>query len=83
MTINRYRYYNKWRFVKGNHIKDFGTCARCNNHKPYQLVYDANEAGLIGILTFKYNRIYAFKCPICPNFELIEDELAKAIIKGG
>lgn len=68
--------------MKGGHQKDYGVCPRCNNNKPYKLVYDASEYGLVGILTFKYNKMYAFKCPVCPNFEYISKELAQAIIKG-
>ena len=81
--INRqYNNFYAWKDAKGARVKDFGVCPRCQNSKPYKLVYDSNEYGFPGLLSFKYNKKYAFKCPICPNFELISNELAKAIIKG-
>jgi hypothetical protein len=83
MTYNIYRYEYDWKNVKGNLKSPLKLCPRCGNNVCYQLVFDGDGYGFPGLWTFKYNKIYAFKCPICPNYELVEKELAKAIIKGG
>jgi hypothetical protein len=69
----RYRYYHLWRAVKGEHKKELKPCPRCSNNVHYYLAYD--------VVDFFF-KIYAYKCPICPNFEPIPKELATAIIKG-
>lgn len=82
MSRNIISYTHNWKDVKGNHSKEYGQCPRCHNNDNYKLVYDASEYGFVGVLSFKYNKQYAFKCPICPNFDYISNELAKSIIKG-
>jgi hypothetical protein len=82
MTININRLNNEWKAVKGNFTKEETVCPRCNNRVAYILSYDADGFGMPGILTFKYNKHYAYKCPICPNFEAVSTEVAKAIING-
>jgi len=74
----------KWRkvsspstFVKAVH------CPRCNNDVEYFLAWDSTGGfGLFPPLMVETGKIYAYKCPICPNFDLISNEVAKAIIKG-
>lgn len=78
-----YRNELEWKRVRGDHQKEEQVCARCNNKVRYFLAFDGNEVGLLGILTYKYAVHYAYKCPICPNFEEVSKEVAKAIMKGG
>lgn len=79
MGINTYRNFYVWKVVGSDLIKPLCVCPRCNNKVNYILCFDCDRLWDI----FKYNKIYAFKCPVCPNFEEISEELAKAIIKGG
>jgi predicted nucleic acid-binding Zn ribbon protein len=80
MTLNIQRNFYKWVKVKGISVKPLSTCPRCQNNVKYELVSDGVGVGLPGFWTFKYNKVYAYKCPVCPNFEEITKELAKAII---
>ena len=82
MSFRRVVYNHQWKNVNGGYEKDYGVCPRCNNHKPYKLADDASTFILAGIPVFKYDKTYSFKCTVCPNFEYISNELAKAIIKG-
>lgn len=83
MGIYKERYNNEWRAVKGDFKKEACICPRCRNKVEYTLCYDGDGIGFPGFLTLKYNKIYAYKCPICPNYEDVSPELAKAIINGG
>lgn len=83
MTVNLYRYHANWKEVKGSHKREKQICPRCNNEVQYALVTDGDGFGFPGIWTYKYSKYYAFKCPICPNYEDVTNEVAKAIIKGG
>ena len=77
------RNFNKWNLVDGNFKQESKKCPRCNNEVQYLLHWDNDSS--VGISIFeiiKFHRYYAFKCPICPNFEAVEKEVAKAIIKG-
>jgi hypothetical protein len=76
------RNYYEWKKEKGEHRKPLATCVRCNNQVQYVLCSDGDGIGFPGIWTFKYNKTYAFVCPICPHHEIISKELARAIIKG-
>lgn len=79
--IRRYRSNFEWKRVKGNSATKRKQCLRCHNEVDYFLAWDGAEFGLLGILTFKHSKIYSYKCPICPEFETIDNEVAKAIIK--
>lgn len=79
--VSRYQY--DWKPVKGGFTKPPCICPRCQNSVVSVLCSDGDGVGFPGLWTYKYNKVYAFKCPICPNFEEISAELAKAIIKGG
>ena len=81
MTVINNRLAN-WKPVKGNYTQAKKICPRCNNNVSYELAWDGDGYGMPGIWTFKYNKIYVFKCPICPNFEPLSKESAKAILKG-
>jgi hypothetical protein len=82
MAIDSTRFHFNWKKVKGNFTKPESFCPRCTNKVSYFLVWDGSEAGLLGILTYKYAKFYAYKCPICPNFEEVSVEVAKAIMRG-
>jgi len=80
----------RWKLVKGNFKRPMKICPRCNNKVEYLLHWD-NADTLFALGTFeviKLNKFYAFKCPICPNFDLLNKDSklnvkeAKNIIKG-
>lgn len=77
MSIHTFRHFHKWKVVKGNFLKDLCICTRCNNNVNYILCFDSDTLWHV----LKYNKVYAYKCPVCPNFEEISAELAKAIIE--
>jgi len=81
MGIYSTRYNFDWKPVKGNLRQEEITCPRCNNKVQYQLCCDGDGIGFPGLLTYKYNKQYAYKCPICPNFEVVSKEVAKAILR--
>lgn len=83
MTYNTYRAHPVWHQARVPYQGEPITCPRCHNETRYVLVWDADEFGFPGLLAFKYNKRYALKCPICPNFELLSKEVATAILKGG
>jgi hypothetical protein len=83
MSVNIQRNYKEWKAAKTTFRREAARCPRCNNVTQYQLVWDADGIGMPGILTFKYNKQFALKCPICPNVEPISKELAEAILEGG
>jgi hypothetical protein len=83
MTIRMQRYDFEWKEVKGVRKKTMQVCPRCQNNVEYFLASDGDGIGFPGIWTYKYSKVYAYKCPICPNFEEVQKEVAKAIIKGG
>ena len=56
-------------------------CPRCNNKVEYQLVWDGEGIGFGDFDLITTKRAYAFKCPICPNFDAISNEVAKAIMR--
>lgn len=76
------RNYYEWKKEKGNHLKPMEICKRCSNQVQYALCSDGDGIGFPGLWTFKYNKRYAFVCPVCPNFEEVPRELARALIKG-
>jgi len=80
LLVDRFDY--DWKKVKGNHSVKNQKCVRCNNQVDYFLAWDGSGIGLPGVWTIGFNKVYSYKCPICPNFELINKELAKAILKG-
>lgn len=83
MSSNKIRFYELWRQVSHGYPRKKQVCPRCGNEVEYVLVMDYSEFGLFWPLAIKYNKHYAYKCPICPNYDLIPNELAKAIIKRG
>ena len=82
MIIKGTRFYAEWKPVKGGFKKEQQKCPRCNNIVHYFLACDGGF-DLFSILESPYSKRYAYKCPICPNFEPVDDQVAKAIIKGG
>lgn len=82
MTFYKSRNYFDWKVVEGNFERESAICTRCGNLVNYKLVFDADEVGYLGLLTFKHNKKYAYKCPICPQHESIPALIAKNIIKG-
>lgn len=82
MSIYKTRNHLDWKSVKGDFQREPSICARCGNEVSYRLVYDADEIGYLGLLTLKHNKRYAFKCPICPQYEEVAEVVAKNIIKG-
>jgi len=82
MSIRTTRFNFEWKKVRGSYKKEKQKCSRCNNIVQYELSYDGNEFGFPGLLSYKFSKVYAYKCPICPNFEAVENEVAKAIMKG-
>ena len=72
-----------WKPVPGNVKKKPQACPRSNNQVQYFLAYDGDGWGFPGIWTFKLKQHYAFKCPICPNFEPLAKEEAKALLARG
>lgn len=59
--------------------KEKQKCVRCNNEVNYELVWESESIGLAGFQFINLRKFYAFKCPICPNFEPLEKELVKAL----
>ena len=69
-----------WKAVKGDIPKKSMVCPRCNNQVDYFLAWDGEGVG-IGNLILATNKAYVYKCPICPNYEEISQQFAKALIK--
>lgn len=82
MTYNVYRNTPEWKPAKVPALRPSAVCPRCHNTVQYSLVWDGDGFGFPGLLTFKYNKHYAFKCPICPNFEPVSPAVAEALLKG-
>ena len=80
MTMRVYRHYEDWTPVKGDFRQPAKTCPRCGNHVQYALCYEGEQWLLWGR---KKAQVFAYKCPICPNYEIVEMEVAKAIIESG
>ena len=63
----------KWKDVRNNKITNKNlTCKRCQNSVEYKFMQGSMGSS---------SKFYAFKCPICPEFELLDDSVAKAIMK--
>lgn len=78
------RYKPDWKPVKANIRKEPQVCERCNNNVQYLLVYSGGLGlNLSNWFESRSDKLYAFKCPICPRTEPISTELANALIKGG
>jgi hypothetical protein len=71
-----------WSRVKGDFKSEMKICPRCKNTVQYELVTDGDGIGFPGFFTIKYKHHYGYKCPICPNLEVISKEKAVAIMKG-
>ena len=69
MSIYVDRHNWDWTPVRRNLEKSSQVCPRCNNQVKYFLAFDGEAWGFLGVWTFKRKQHYAFKCPICPNFE--------------
>lgn len=82
MTIYMHSYKLNWTKVCGDYKKEMQTCPRCGNDVAYELCYESDGVGIANVILFAIKKYYAYKCPICPNFELVPSELAKAILKG-
>lgn len=83
MVIRVTSYNFSWKPVKGGlYTKEKQVCPRCNNKVDYVLSWDGEGIGIAGFNLFNTKKVYAFKCPICPHFEQVSNEVAKAIIKG-
>ena len=82
MAIYTNSYTTSWKKVSGNYKKDEAVCSRCNNNVKYELCYDSEGLGFGGFVLLSTKKYYVYKCPICPNFEPVSSELAKAIMKG-
>lgn len=81
MAIYSTRYDHVWKDVKENIEKnELEECPRCHNEVRYKLVWDSGGIGLAGVTLINTNKIYAYKCPICPNFVPVDKEVAKALI---
>lgn len=83
MAIYTTSYKFNWKPVKGNVPKKHMTCPRCNNEVDYFLAWDGEGMGIGGATFLTFKKAYVYKCPICPNYEELSQEVAKAIIKGG
>ena len=83
MSVYVDQYNWKWKPAPGNVKKKPQTCPRCKNQVQYFLAYDGDGWGFPGIWTFKLKQHYAYKCPICPNFEPLAKEEAKALLARG
>jgi transcription elongation factor Elf1 len=79
MSVHTFRTNHIWKKVAGNHEKKNYICPRCKNKVNYILCVDSDSLWSV----IKYNRIYAYTCPICPNYDEISEQHAKAIIKEG
>jgi hypothetical protein len=78
--INTTEYnYHRWKKYKPPYDKDLGSCSRCGNSHNYELVWDAAEFGFPGGFSFKFSKVYALKCPICPNFVYVDREFVRAL----
>jgi hypothetical protein len=82
MAIYTTQYNFNWKPVKGNYTKPKQLCPRCNNEVQYSLVWDGEGIGFGGFNLINTRKAYAFKCPICPNYDAVTNEVAKAILKG-
>lgn len=75
-------YCYKWKRVRGGYLRESQMCPRCNNVVRFELVWDSDGVGIGSFFLIYFKKIYAYKCPICPNFELVSNELVKAIKRG-
>jgi len=82
VAIHTNKYQPEWKKVPGNYKKESVICPRCNNKVNYELVFESEGIGFGGIVLLATKKYYAYKCPICTNFDIIPTELAKAIMKG-
>ena len=82
MAIYTNSYKPNWKKVSGNFKKDSETCPRCNNTVNFELCYESEGLGFGSAVLFATKKYYVYKCPICPHFEPLPTELAKAIMKG-
>jgi len=80
--INIYRSRHDWKPVNGGSRTKAVLCPRCKNEVEYYLAWDGTGWGVPGIFTIAITKVYAFKCPICPCYEELSAEVAKAIVKG-
>jgi ribosomal protein S27AE len=55
-------------------------CPRCHNAAEFFLAWDGNGIGIPGLFTFATSKVYAYKCPICPAYEEVSAQVAKAIM---
>jgi hypothetical protein len=82
MAIYTNSYNPNWKKVSGNYKKELEKCTRCGNNVQYEMCFESEGVGFGNAVLFATKKYYAYKCPICPNFEPIPSELAKAIMKG-
>jgi ribosomal protein S27AE len=80
MAVYITKYSFEWKKVKGNIPTKKLLCPRCNNSVEYFLAWDGDTIGW-GKLSLPTSKAYVYKCPICPQYEVISQELAKALIK--
>ena len=75
------RYEFKWKPVKGNFTQEKKKCPRCHNEVKYFLAWDGEGLGFGAWTLIHTKKAYAYKCPICPNYEPLMNEVVKAIMK--
>ncbi len=77
------RNYLVWKDVKRGPTQHAKICLRCRNNVNYKLVYDGAFFGLSESWSIPIGKqLFAYKCPICPEHELVPREIAKQIMRG-
>lgn len=72
----------EWKEEKnGIEKSELQDCPRCKNKVRYRLAWDSEGIGIAGFNVINTKKVYAYKCPICPHFEPLDREVAKAIIE--
>jgi len=62
-----------WSPIKNNKVPaKIVTCPRCNNTNEFVFKSGSHGSG---------HKFYGFKCPICPHYEDVDDNVAKALMK--
>lgn len=80
MAVYIYSHAPNWKQDKDKIKKEVKQiCPRCNNSVNYELVWDSESIGIAGLQLLNLKKYYAFKCPICPNFEPLTSEVVKAL----
>jgi predicted nucleic-acid-binding Zn-ribbon protein len=78
MEVNRSR--PKWDILKPNMSKSM-KCPRCGNTGEFNMSVGSTSYFHLGFTKVRNDKQYAYKCPICPYYEEVLEEVVKALAK--